>query len=119
MRKIKRLAFESFTGFSGFLFIISLAYGKIPYSPLITCSDTDNGINIFEPGLVTVINIASRPSTLIAKDFCSDNETLVEFYCVKDIVARDVFQRLGTKIFRCSCSESTCQYLNNLFCPLV
>ncbi len=59
------------------------------------CSDTDAGINSFIPGIVRVVDktIDATPREFSYEDYCSDNATLIEYYCDED--ERALFQNVS------------------------
>src|SRR3989338_430848 len=69
------------------------------------CGDTDSGINSFVPGIVKVVDktIDATPREFTYEDYCSDNTTLIEYYC--DEYETAVFQNISCTN---NCDNASC-----------
>jgi len=90
--------------------ILTLKFtGLVSYSNVENCMDSDFGINFKEKGAITgesLLGDAMQPIYYSKTDYCENENTLVEYYCIKDKSA----SKKAYKKYQCedSCLQGAC-----------
>lgn len=92
------------------IFISTLKFtGLVSYSNVESCMDSDLGINFKEKGVITGEYLAGDEMKSIyysQTDYCENENTLVEYYCIKSGIA----SKKAYKKYQCedSCLQGIC-----------